>query len=234
MRYSSLLFLLFFFLSLSVFAQSHRSIRIRAGEDIAKAYSPSGFYRFPSFEKATLLFKNGEQNKAQFLNYNILSGNMQFINGKGDTLEIAKPENIDSVFFDKDAFIYNDGFMEVVAYTDSILLLKKTTIKTQVEDIGAFGIPNSTGSIDNITRHDFYTNSNAYSFSLNQDIVINETVSWFFYMTYKKQTVKATKSNLLNLLSPRQRRTAETFIDKNKINFSKEEDLKKLFEDISQ
>ena len=106
---------------------------MKAGEDVAQAYSPQGFYRFPQFSKAILYFKGGGQNTGVLFNYNVLSGNMQFISPKGDTLDMGNTAGLDSIVFEKNVFIYNNGFMEVAANTDSIKLVKKLLLKTQVE-----------------------------------------------------------------------------------------------------
>ena len=108
-----------------MFAQSRRSLRVMAGENIAQAYSPNSFYYFPQFIKAILFYKTGDQNAGQRFNYNILSGTMQFINPAGETLNIGTPTKIDSVVFEKNVFVHHDGFMEIVTRTDSIILQKK-------------------------------------------------------------------------------------------------------------
>jgi hypothetical protein len=215
-----------------LFSQSRKSIRVKAGEDIAQAYSSQGFYRFPQFGKATFYFKGGGKNAGQLFNYNILSGTMQFVGSKMDTLDMAIQAPIDSVVFDNTTFHYHkDGFMEVVAQTDSIALLKRTTIKTQVENIGAYGISNQTGSIDNLRNFAF--GSSVYSFRINQDVVLSENISWFL-KDRNDNLVKATKSNLLKLLSPVKQNKAEAYIKQTKISFDKEEDLKQLFAEISK
>ena len=60
-------------------------------------------FRFPSFQDATVLLKNGGSLKTK-MNFNLLLCNMQFIDPKGDTLEITQPQEIDSVRFDHSTF----------------------------------------------------------------------------------------------------------------------------------
>lgn len=227
-------YLLFFFAaSLNynlVFAQTARSMRVKAGDDVAQAFSPYGFYRFPQFGKATLYYKAGGRNSGALFNYNILSANLQFISPKGDTLDLASQENIDSVAFDGNVFLYNDGFMEIVAAADSVLLLKKTIIKTQTENIGAYGLPNTTASIVNMKS---YSNgAGVYSLVLNQDVVVAENISWFF-INQNKTLVKANKSNLQKLLTADKQGKTEAWLKQNKTNFEKEADLKKLMAAIA-
>jgi hypothetical protein len=207
------------------FAQSRKSIRVKAGEDIAQAYSSDGFYRFPKFSKATLFYKGGDQNAGQLVNYNILSGTMQFINSAGKTFDIANPSKIDSVVFEKNVFVHTDGFMEVVAHIESIILLKKIIIKTRVEKIGALGLPAQSASIDNISI--FSADTDVYNLIINADIVVTENVSWY-WMDRNNNILKATKGNLLKLLPAGRQSLAETYLKQHTINFENENDLKEL------
>jgi len=206
-----------------------KSIRVKAGEDLAQAYSPNGFYRFPQFLKAVVYYKNGGPSSGPLFNYNLLSGNMQFINQKGDTLDIGDPGNFDSLVFDKSVFVYKEGFMEMVASSDSVRLLKKLVLRTQAENIGAYGLPNSTASITNMKN--FTTGTSVYSLVINQDVILDENISWFF--SSGGNTVKASKSNLLKILPGDKAARAEAYLRQNKTSFEKETDLRKLMAAIA-
>ncbi len=229
MKYCLLLILLFFIVAHSVVAQPGRAIRVKAGEDVAQAYSPHGFYRFPEFNKAILYF-NGNRRKSDILfNFNLYSGSMQFINPKGDTLDLVNTPAPDSVVFEKNSFIYNNGFLEVVAQSDSLRLLKKLVLKTQGENIGAYGQPNPTGSITSVAK--ISIGAAVYSLIVNQDVVLTEDINWFF-MPGKNVAVKATKANLLKLLPVEKQAKAEAYFKQNKVSFDRENDLKNLLEAI--
>jgi hypothetical protein len=230
MKYYFLFLFSLSFCSKEASAQSGRTIRVKAGDDLAQAYSSHGFYRFPEFNKATLYFKGGKRNEGKLFNYNIISANLQFIGPKGDTLDLSGQVNMDSIVFEKNTFVYINGFMEVVGRADSVTLLKKITLKTQVESIGAYGISNSTASIDNIKT---YSNGvGVYNLILNQDVVLIESVTWSF-ADNNNNLVKASKSSLLKLLSSAGQAKADAYLKQNKTNFEKEADLKKLMEAIA-
>jgi len=229
MKLSLFFALIFVFYHQPCLAQT-RIIRVKAGEDIAQAYSPNGFYRFPQFGKATLYYKNGSANEGKLFNYNILSSNLQFIGDKGDTLELGGRENIDSVICQGTKFIFNNGFMELVNSVDSVLLLKKTTMKMETENIGAYGVPNATSSILNMRS--YTTGTSVYNLTLNQDVVITDVVSWFF-VDKNHEPVKANKANLLKILPAEKQEKTETWLKQNKTSFDKEADLKKLMAAIS-
>ena len=227
--------LVFFILSLLLFsnfmfAQSRRSIRVKAGENIAQSYSPNGFYRFPQFSKAVLFYKGGTKNAGQQFNYNILSGTMQFTNAAGKIFDIGDPANIDSVVFENTVFVHNDGFMETVSNTGSIILLKKIIIKTREEKIGALGLPAQSSSIDNISIYSAETD--AYNLTINADVVVTENVYWY-WMDNNHNILKASKGNLVKLLPAGRQNAAETYIKQNKINFENENDLKQLMVNLA-
>lgn len=213
----------------SLFAQTGKPIRVKAGDDVAQAYSPHGFYRFPQFSKATLFFNNGAQSNTALFNYNVLSGNMQFLNNK-DTLDLGGLASLDSVVFEKNVYAYKNGFYEVVGSIDSVKLLKKILIRTQLENIGAYGIPNSTASIVNMRT--FTSTLGVYNLVINQDILLTENITWFF-VKGNNEMVKASKSNLLKLLSSERQKAVEMYLGKNKTSFEKEADLKKLIDALA-
>ena len=223
MRHLVLFILLLLLYSNLLLAQSRSSIRVKAGENIAQAYSPNGFYRFPKFSNAMVFHKSGKQIAGQF-NYNILTGNMQFIHSSGKPLNINAPSDIDSIVFEKNVFIQGDGFLELVAHTGPIKLLKKIVIKTRVEKIGALGLPAQSVSIDNITIYS--ADTDVYNLISNSDIVVMENTYW--YWMEGNSILKATRGNLLKLLPLERKSSAEAYTKQHKINFDDENDLKEL------
>jgi hypothetical protein len=217
MRLCLLFTLIFAFHQQTCVAQA-RNIRVKAGDDVAQAYSANGFYRFPQFGKTTLYYKNGSTNEGNLFNYNIFSANLQFIGDKGDTLELGGRENIDSVVCQGTRFIFNNGFLEFVNSVDSMALLKKTTVKMETENIGAYGVPNATASITNMRS--FTNGAGVYNLTLNQDVVITEVVSWFF-VDKNNEPLKANKTNLLKLLPVEKQTKTEPWWKQNKTSWTK-------------
>ena len=71
MKYSLTFVILSLFVGRISVAQEGRTLRVKAGEDAAQAYSPHGFYRFPNFTRANVYLKGGARNSGIFFNYNI-------------------------------------------------------------------------------------------------------------------------------------------------------------------
>ena len=208
-------------LQFAAFAQSNRIIRAKAGDDLAQVYSPNGFYKFSQFVDATLYLKTGRHATGILFNYNMFSGTMQFIDAKHDTLDMSNPADIDSMVLAGKRFVFNDGYLELVGQSDSVQLYTKLTLKINMENIGAYGMPNSTGSIQNVNTYS--AGSAVYHLVLNQDVVLDEKVTLFF--SNGRIFLKATKSNLLKLLPPSRQGKASEWIREHHTNFEREEDL---------
>ncbi|MBS1975333.1 MAG: hypothetical protein JST13_13355, partial [Bacteroidetes bacterium] len=134
------LMLIFIFVFSNLSAQE--KIRVKAGDDFSEALSSFGIYRFPQFEQSDIFFRNGKESNGR-LNYNLVVGEIQFINGKGDTLSIANPEElryvkIDSVFY----YYYDKKYTEILAgKEDDIKLGYWQQIKIEFEELGAYDRP---------------------------------------------------------------------------------------------
>lgn len=211
--------------SVPLIAQSRRTVRIPAGEDVALTYSPNGFYRFPQFRRAVVYLKNGGGNDKLLFNYNVLSGTMQFISPTGDTLDMAQPSMVDSIAFENSLFYQRDGFMEVWAANDSIRLLKKIVIKFHREGVAGYGISNPVSSVVNLQNYS--TRISWFNLRLNQDIVLDEATEWY-WIDKNNKIAKATKANLLSMLPASRHSDAEAYIKKNRVNFEKGDQLMRL------
>ena len=111
-------------------AQSTETIRVKAGEDISKVISPNGIYRFPLFTTGTYLKNNNTSSSAK-LNYNLFTGEMQYLNLKGDTMTIANSSEINSIKIQDVLFYYRNGYKEVIADHDPAKPAVESTIKLE-------------------------------------------------------------------------------------------------------
>src|SRR5690348_6088472 len=149
MKYTGLLLLSGLILSTSLFGQYRKSIFVKAGDDVAQAYSPHGFYRFPKFTEASLYNVKRQGQSSMLFNYNLFTDRMQFINNEGDTMDMMNPLRFDSMVVDKTIFYYKaeTGFLELIGTAWPIRLVSKTDIKLKPESIGAYGGSNTTSSV---------------------------------------------------------------------------------------
>lgn len=213
-----------FFQSFSVASQVYEKKIIHADENISDYFT----YRFPSFKEATVLFKNGGALMYK-MNFNMLLCTMQFIDLKGDTLEISKPGDIDSIRLNNTTFFFKDGYFEIIAAVDFVKFVVSRKARFEPVKIGAMGIPSRSSAIDN---YDSYSSSDKQytmpiQLSINQNIYAYQKTE-FFLTSNKGDFIKATKTNFLKMFND-DKKSIENFLRLNKINFNKQDDLEKLF-----
>lgn len=208
-------------------AQHRRSITVKAGDDVAKAYSPNGFYRFAQFSNAALFSKSRKGSSGMPFNYNILDDKMQYIDKKGDTLEMINPTIFDSLVIENTVFYYREteGFFELIATAWPLRLVRKTTVKMKTETVGAYGGGTGTSAIDRMKT--YVVGTNVYTYKSNENMIIKEMVDWY-WMGENGVPAKATKRNLLTIIPRDKVQFAENYISENKLDFDEEKDLVKL------
>lgn len=212
-----------FFQSFSAGAQAHDRKIIHANDNLSDYFT----YRFPSFEEATILFKNGGSLLYK-MNFNMLLCTMQFIDPKGDTLEISKPEDIDSIRLNNSTFFFRDGYFEIIAAVDSVKLVVSRKASFEPVKIGAMGLPSRNAGIDNYVSYNSNDkNMKVIQLSVNQDVYVHEKTAYFL-ISNKGEFIKATKTNFLKIFNDDKKRI-ENFLKLNKPNFNKQNDLEKLF-----
>lgn len=221
---SKLLFVLSYFCVISVNAQDKVRYTINPGEKLVEKIPAEEIYRYPLFELAYISLKDGST-MSSWINYNSLFGEMQFIDPNHDTLSIAEEKNIRFIAVEKDSFYFNEGWMEQIASTANLKLARKKKIEvSNKEKIGGMDIP-TFGAVETNTK---YTGSQNM-----KDLVAKEKLTYTVYNTYFigdkfNYFVPATKKSLLKLYGRKQDKL-EDFLDENKIDFSKEDDLRKVF-----
>jgi hypothetical protein len=204
-------------------AQKTKTFKINPGEKVVDAIPEGEKYSYPEFIMGDVYFKNGQRNPAR-LNYNSLFQEMQFIDGKGDTLSIIGAATIKHIVIGTDTFFYDDGYLKRVADYGKIKLAVKEFIAfTDRQKLGGFGGESSA-------RIDTYK-------SIQDGTTFKELVAREV-LTFVKKTVfylgdafnhfeEANKKSLLDFY-PSKNKEIKSYLKENKVNFSNEEDLKKI------
>ena len=219
--------LLLLTLALALFAQEKEMITVKSGEDIAAVLSSYGMYRLPSFTSGMVRFRDGTSAGGK-MNYNIFLGDLQFIDGRGDTLSVANPETIDSAVIDTSLFYYKNGYLEVIKACGGYTLARKQSITFRPVKLGAYGNQSPGSSIESYGRVNNavspYVNNNRLT--LNEDIVV--IISNSYFLCYKKfRQEKASRQGFL-LAFPAKKEKIDDFISAAGINFNREADLARL------
>jgi hypothetical protein len=210
------------FLSREIKAQGFDKQSFRQGENLAAFF----YYRCPAFTKAKVKLKTGEELVSP-VNFNLLLCQLQFINPQGDTLDIATPDEIDSVQLCSGTFFYDKGYYEIFAATASVRLAVLRKITFQPVKIGAMGMRNQNG-----VGVQSYTTLTAQGverqLTINEDIDIYKETTYFL-IDHSGEKIKASKAAFMKLF-PGKADAITQYLKENKVSFTKESDLKKLFD----
>jgi hypothetical protein len=229
------LLLLFFILIgyADLSAQDSTLVTIKTGERVTDVLRSSDIYYYPQFIYSKVLFKDGTV-VDPYMNYNRLYDQMLFINEKGDTLALTDEKNIEFIVNDWDIFYYNKGYMRLIA-DDSVIKLAEKQV-WEVADIRKMGTHNRPTTTVAITSLSHFSNGRDAAKSkeliMNEEIVLRKETEYYFGDKYNN-FVRASKKSLLNRFHKEQQ-SIESYLNENKVNFDKRNDLEKLCEFLLQ
>ncbi len=210
-------------------AQDVEIVRVKAGEDPAKAIPFTERYRYGEFRQGELVFMNSSSSMAKF-NYNILLGEMQFIDQKGDTLSLTDDYAIQLVAIGPDRFYYEHPktYVELVADYPSVKLAAKRAL-TILESEKKGGYGQSTG-ISSIKNYGSYSNNNGSLQKLDSkaDMLFSKKIA-FFLIDQNKRFWKANRASILEVFAKHSKQIKQ-YRKVEAVNFDQEADLKKLLQ----
>jgi hypothetical protein len=213
-----------FLLSFALTAQEQKTITIKAGTRIIDYFPFIEQYRYPEFLDGKVLFKNSTFTAVK-LNYNILLGEMQFIQKK-DTLSIANVKDIDYVEIARDTFYYDNGYLEVLTGHDPVIMTVKQYVKfLDVKREAAYGT-SSIAAIDSYSSMFGASGTTVHKLILKEDIVLSRNTD--YYIGSKKNSFfPYRKKNLLKFF-PQYKTIIESYLKKNRVDFKAKDDLFRL------
>lgn len=214
-------------------AQEAKLIKIKAGEDIQTAVAFTDKYRYSQFKDGKVAFFTGATTAGK-LNYNLLLGEMQFIGPSGDTLSLANESTIKEIKIGENQFYYDpkNGYLEVKADYQSIKLAIKQLFRVAgIEKIGGYQQSSAVSSIKNYSIL-ATGNSSVKRLEAKGDIVLSKE-NLYFFIDQNSRFYKANKSNLLKIFV-KNKKTIETYVREESIDFDNEESLKKILLFCSQ
>jgi hypothetical protein len=209
-------------------AQDSTTIKIEAGQLLSEVITPSIRYRFPAFKQGKVLLKDKTSYDSK-LNYNLLTGEIDFISREGDTLAIgdALRVNLDRVIIDTNSYFYNNkGYLEVVKESKAGSLAKKQNfIIASTEKIGAYNLSSPASAIDSYSSY-MDPSGTFYTLRVREDVTLKLKTEYFFGNEYHL-FMPATRKNLDRLFF-KKKAEIEKYLKEHLTNFDNEEDLKKL------
>lgn len=190
---------------------------------IVKAQSsqavPLVHYVLDSFTNGKVLMKSGTSSE-QKMNYNILTGEMIFIDN-GKFLAIATPEEVDTVFIAQRKFVPVEGhFYEWLAGIQPALLKEYSSTIEEPKTETGFGSTNTTAanSLKQLIR-----SGGAYELKLPDDFKFIPKNS--YWVEKDKRLYKVTNVKQLINLYPAKKSWIEDWWKQHDARFSKQEDL---------
>jgi hypothetical protein len=159
---------------------------------------------------------------------------MLFIGNKNDTLAVADELTIKFIAIDQDTFYFDEGYVRLIRSDGTVKLAENQIwVVADVRKIGTHNRPTSTVAITTVSSlSDVTGRAKSYDFIPNEDIVMRKETQYYFGDRYN-HFVRAGKNKLL-LLFPKEERSIENYLKKNKVNFDNRNDLEKLVQFIGQ
>jgi len=205
------------------------TIIIKAGTSFNESVSITDLYEYPQFVYGKVFFRFGDSTGGR-LNYNRLLDQMQFIDLKGDTLNIAYPGTIKFIRINNDLFYYDNGYIKLIKGNNTIKLATKQTLKVAGKNkIGAYDMASPGSAIDSYSS--LTIDHKNYNLTPREDITLTKKTEYYFGDKYN-HFVLANKKNILRLYS-KQEGTVTAYLKENNIDFNNPEDLEKLFQYLS-
>lgn len=207
-------------ITLSLKAQTQTVYRIKAGQELGEVMKFNDVYRYPAFQFGTVIFRDDKQATA-LLNYNLLSGEMDFVNRDRDTMALNNEQTIRFVLIDPDTFYYADkGFIRQLAAFGNYKLGKRDVITlADSKKIGAYGFPAAAG---------IESYSSWKSFRLKMKVDLTLIKQSIYYFSNRNQFLQATRKNLLKVF-PKREIPITNYLNEHAVDFTKENDLLRLF-----
>ncbi len=214
------------FLSATCFSQENKTLNINLLNDGSANLLSGKFYKYKSFPDGKIIFKDSSISEEK-LNYNRVLGEIHFINSKGDTLQLAHPETMSLIIIGVDTFYYFEkGFAQLLThYGKTDLAAKKTLKYIGKEKKGAYGTYSAVASI---SSYDSFTADNQITNLLvaDENLIFKYVNSYLLVDAYRN-SVPANKKNFYKLFSNKEQQL-KNYFQKNKVNFQREGDLKKI------
>lgn len=214
-------------------AQDSTLVIIKAGYKVKDVLTPADIYYYPQFTDGKVYFRDGSKGAAK-MNYSRLFDQMLFVDPKGDTLALDDEKTINFIVVDKDSFYYDEGYVRLIANHRFVKLAEKQTwVVADIRKMGTHNRPSTTVAVTSFSTYTDGTDAaKSHDLILNEEIVLRKETQYYFGDDYN-HFVPASKKKLL-LLFPKEQQRIENYLNENKVNFDKKDDLEKLARFLSQ
>lgn len=208
-------------------AQEQKVFVLNPGQKILDVLTLSDIFLYPEFKTGIVYYRDNRAGSSK-LNYNLITGEMLFIQSAKDTVALADEPTIKLITIDSDQFIYNvsgKGYFQIKDTCKKISLLRKESIRfADSKKIGLFGQP-IIAAADQITS--LSASGQVYNLTANERTEMIKQADYFF-QDQNGKLYPATKKNATRVFE-KYKEAVETFLQSKEIDFTKEADLKEFF-----
>ncbi|MEO6819733.1 MAG: hypothetical protein ABI266_09255 [Ginsengibacter sp.] len=205
----------------TLIAQKSETIRVKGAE--AKLFFARGHYKYPSFNRSRIYFKNGEPASAR-VNYDYFTDNMQYIGEKNDTLMINNPADIDYISVGLDSFFYETKWYEWVASSATARIGQRVTYQLISSDVvGAYG---TSSPAINVESKSALMYGSMLALDENKEFTFRKETTYYVSANDKNHFVLANAKNMGKLFS---KKNISGYISEKKLDLNKTDDLMDVF-----
>jgi len=223
----TLLLLSIYFISWTAFCQSPNLVKVKVGDDPLKSIPVAERYRYKEFLSGFVFDQNGKPTAVSKMNFQLITGNLESISGKGDTVVMDNSDNrylnvqVRSEYFQHTKA---DEYFHILMKSESVKLVSKLRwMIIRRESVENEGLRIAMSSQQQSTRRDPTTGR----VILNEDLVYSKIMS--FYLMDNEENVEFVGKASFADSFPEHKKEIKAFINDNQIDFDKEQDLRKLF-----
>lgn len=223
---------IFLMLAKGLTAQNSTQFVIPAGVIVSEVLTPEKIYQHPQFVSGKVLYRNNTETEA-LLNYNNLSGDIEFIGPKHDTLVISKDliVTVKKIMINGHTYVYKEGYFEQLEENALGKLLKRQIYMiANREKMTAFSQFSSLSAISSINNLTDRTGGVSRSLKSNENITL-ALQSEYFFGDKNDNFLPATKKNLSRAF-PSKKVQIEDYLKQHKVDFQNIDDLQKLFSSL--
>ncbi|HEV7349559.1 hypothetical protein [Telluribacter sp.] len=208
----------------SLWAQSTKIIRVKDVTDLRKAVPMKDQYKYPAFKTGTVSLHNGTAVEAK-LNYNLLLKAIQFIDPKGDTMNLSNEFTIKQIVIDQDQFIHHPktGFLVFVDDHGSFrLAAHQMLIQVGNDKMGAYDQSSGASSITAVKSF-MDPNGRVQNLDIKGDVLLTREEE-FFLVDKNNVVYPASKASVLRFF-PNHKKEINGYVKEKKTNFKEKDEL---------
>lgn len=208
-------------------AQEKQVFVLNPGQKVSDVLSFADIFHYPEFKTGIVYYRDGRAGSSK-VNYNLLTGELLFIQSDRDTVALADEPTIRLITIDSDQFVYNvaaRAYFQIRDTTKQFSLLKKESIRfSDSKKLGLFGQP-IIAAADQITS--LSDHGQVYNLTANEKVNLIKQAEYFFEDENGKlyPAIKKTAARVFD----KYKDAIESFLQSQEIDFGKESDLRKLF-----